>query len=187
MQTLFIQEKRGLDASGKQIKAERAVQIIRSWSDSSGKSLYLHASGIYGYKDGAPAKDASEFDLIGNKLQRQAAEAWWQRKGKKLSEEYYGKKEESERKALLESTPDFASVGLNILDQALYARRPAAKRQNALFTEGMHWWEFGFKDRPPWWGYLVKAEDASWYYKITNPDTVGLKPETAGGEDHLDS
>lgn len=191
MQTLFVQEKQGLDETGKLKKVEKKIAVIRSWSDSSGKAIYLHANGVYGYKDGSPIRTMQELDIIGTQsLHRNIAISWWERRGKKMSEDYWAAKEESEKKRLLEATPDFATVGIDVRDQALYSRRPAAKRANNLFGDPMHWWEFGFTSRPPWWGLLTKAEDANWYYRLTNPETVGLtKAETTGGEgsEQLDS
>lgn len=178
MQVLFVQEKDGFDEQGKPKKKETKVHVVRSWSDSSGAAIYLHGDGIYGYKDHSPIRKADEFAIIGNELQREQALGWWERKGKKLSEDYWTKKKESERTALMSTSPDSVTVGMNVLDSALYSRRPSAKRSNSLFTEPMHWWEFGYTIRPGWWGILVKAEDAYWYYRLTNPETVGIKPES---------
>jgi hypothetical protein len=182
MQLLYVQEKDGFDEQGKLKKKEKKIFVVRSWSDSSGAAIYLHGNGIYGYKDGSPIRKPEEFNIIGNDLQRDQALGWWERKGKKFSEEYWSKKKEAERTALLSSSPDAVNVGMNTLDAALYARRPAAKRANSLFSEPMHWWEFGWTLRPPWWGYLVKAEDANWYYRLANPETVGLKAESVKPE-----
>lgn len=153
----------------KQAQGQKAVHIIRTWLDASGKSVYLHADGHYGYKDGSPLKARSELDLIGDKTQRALAQAWWDRFGQKQSESYYAALEATN----LEAAGDFREVPVDTseLDAILYIRRPVGRKKGAVSSP--HSWMEWFSKRPDWWGQAKKIDFADYVYEISEiqPDT----------------
>jgi hypothetical protein len=143
---------------------QKPVQILRTWLDASGKSVFLHADGRYAYKDGAPLKSPDELDLISDRGQRTLARAWWERFGRKESEEYYRTLEEKQ----LEAAGDFQeSAGdTSDLDAILYVRRPTGKKKGAVTSP--HAWMEWFTKRPDWWGQAKKIDFADYTYEMTD-------------------
>ena len=125
------------------------VKVLRSWQDGSGRQVYLHANGIYGYKDGSPVRTQAELDVIGSKIQREMARRWWDATGKKLSAEFYKKKEDAER-ARHDDFIESSSESSTERDQVLYRVRPKGGRK-ADWSEPFAWME-RFNVRPDWWG-----------------------------------
>lgn len=141
MQKLFVTIK-GKD--GKEDILE--VLVSRSWATASGATLFLHASGVYGYLDTAPVRTEEELYIIENKAQRAAALKWWQFYGKALSEKYYSEVEAREQAAQGDFQNDGA-IPVTELDCVLYQSR----------TKGGTWalpfsWMSKFPARPDWWG-----------------------------------
>lgn len=175
MQVLYLKEKAGKNEKGEETYKDKKVFVIRSWSNSSGIQIYLHASGLYGYKNGDPIRSADELPPDMDPIHRKMAQKWWNIRGRKLSEEFYAKRQaELERnidigQATVERTTD--------LDHAYYRRKPIDKRGNFSFSEPQSWFEYNFPERPAWWGLLFEAKDAKFLYKIANPEAVGLVPQ----------
>jgi hypothetical protein len=172
MQTLFVRDK-VVGEDGKISEKDRAVHIIRSWSAAGGAELFLHASGVYGYKNGSPVMSPSEFSIMGNEIQKQAAMTWWERKGKKLSEKHYADQKQKAQEAYENASPNLERV--DVLDMALYTRRVAGKKGGPKpFSPPGSWLEFGFMVRPAWWGLVKACEDKVYVYRLANPEVVGL-------------
>lgn len=155
-------------------KHEKTVYVVRSWSQASGLHLYLHANGVYGFKDGAPARSEKDFEAIDDKTQRKMAADWWKRKGEKLSKQYY-----DERAKAIEAK-NLSRGGLPIdmdvnLDFALYMRKE--NKKGAQFGEPQSWQEMNFIERPPWWGSMLSCSDQRFTYELSNPEAVGIKEE----------
>jgi len=145
MQTLFVKTT---DGKGKSTMV--TVHVVRSWQDASGRQLYLHANGIYGYKDGSPVKNETEFDLIHDAFQRDRAMRWWKNHGKGVSEEFYAGK----ARDLAELQKDIIVPGAgdnSDLDAVLYRRRLIKDRRRVAFSPPTTWFEL-FSQRPEWWG-----------------------------------
>jgi len=151
-QTLFVKTPTG----------QKAVQILRTWLDASGKSVYLHANGRYAYKDGAPLKSKGELDLIADRGQRTLAQAWWDRYGEKESISYYADLEAKQ----LEAAGDFreSAMDLSDLDAILYMRRPTGRKKGAV-TKPHSWMEW-FSRRPDWWGQAKRIDFADYAYEM---------------------
>lgn len=143
---------------------QKPVQILRTWLDASGKSVYLHANGRYAYKDGAPLKAPDELDLISDRGQRTLAKAWWERFGLKESTQYYAALEEKQ----LEAAGDFqeGSMDTSDLDAILYIRRPTGKKKGAITSP--HAWMEWFTKRPDWWGQAKKIDFADYAYEMAD-------------------
>lgn len=141
-------------------KTQKQVMVIRSWQDASGHALFLFGNGSYGYKNGEPVREESEFGIIGAPLQRKAALAWWNRAGKELSSRYYDAKTQHEARLM----GDFAEApagGESKFDQVLYYRAPINAPQ-AL--EGPFEWMALFTKRPDWWGQARTIAFADYAY-----------------------
>jgi len=157
-QTLFVQ---GKDKDGRNIMNE--VQIIRSWQDSHGEQLYLHTNGIYGYKDGTPVIKKEEFGIIGDKIQRRFAEEWWDRIGKRISEDHYTKAEDALVARQEAGLAPVVQGDASVLDMALYKRRSLTGKDRK-FGDPMTWYEW-FNQRPEWWGHARVIEIAGFRYQ----------------------
>lgn len=152
-QTLYVKTPGG---------GQKPVQILRTWLDASGKSVYLHANGRYAYKDGAPLKSSAELDLISDRGQRTLAKAWWERFGGKESAEYYAALDAKQ----LEAAGDFqeSAVDISDLDAILYVRRPTGKKKGAITSP--HAWMEWFTKRPDWWGQAKKIDFPDYAYEM---------------------
>lgn len=153
MQTLFVKTANG---------GQRDVKIIRAWLDASGKSVYLHASGRYAYKDGSPLKSASELSIIGDTAQRAQAQAWWTRAGEQESKKYYADLEARQ----VEAAGDFRETPADMseLDAVLYVRKRAQKG-STMFTAPHAWMEW-FDKRPDWWGQAKQIDFPDFTYRM---------------------
>lgn len=150
MQTLFVKQ-------GNEMKT---IHVLRSWQDISGRQIFLHHNGVYGYKDGTPVRSATEFDIMPIE-HRQQAMAWWKRGGQKLATDYYTAQE----KKLEEKAGDFQTMmgeGNTALDAVLYTRR--AKKGGAV-TAPRSWMEW-FEKRPDWWGQANQIQFNDYTYTM---------------------
>lgn len=151
--------------TGRQRVGIKTVYVSMSWQTADGKQIYLHADGIYGYKDGSPVVSRAELEdpmVIGDPQQRKIALAWWDRKGKTVSKEFYSRQQQIQKKAF-ENTPGVEREAEADLDQILYARRPTKDKRRAAFGEPFTWFSV-FKSRPGWWGADI-VEDGQWRYE----------------------
>lgn len=157
-QTLYVKTK-----SGSHIE----VTVLRSWSDISGKHIFLHAHGLYGYKDGSPVRNVTEFDIIGDQNQRRLAVHWWERIGKEYSARYY----EAEETRARERIGDFRieeEINQTVYDAVLYARRPAGIKKGAV-SAPRSWMEW-FAKRPDWWAQAKKIEFLDYVYEMLDEE-----------------
>jgi len=139
--------------------AQRQATVIRSWQDARGEQIYLHANGVYGYKDGSPVQSDNEFGLIGDPLQKKMALRWWNQAGKEMSETFYAKKQE-ELEARQEKEVPVVDGDSSALDAALYRRR----KGKAAFGNACTWPEW-FAVRPEWWGHAGLIEINGYRYE----------------------
>lgn len=131
-------------AGGDEVKL---VTVLRSWQEAGGAALFLHANGVYGYKDGTPVRDAKEFDIIASPHQREAALAWWRRAGMAMSREHYSAVDERLRRL----AGDFVSgvtAEDTTRDAVLYYRRSESGEGE---LSGPFAWMDLFPERPDWW------------------------------------
>jgi len=164
-QTLYVK------TTGKDGKsALKPVHVIRSWQESSGAQLYLHTNGIYGYKDGSPVRKVEEFDIIGDKIQKKGAIAWWERKGKDLSAKYY---KDQEKRLMKELQSDIRIIegDKSDLDIVQYVRRLVTDRRKNAWSEPQTWFEW-FTTRPDWWGHADLIEIAGYRYKTIDQEEI---------------
>ena len=151
-----------------------SVEILRSWSESSGRHGFLDMGGLYGYKNGAAIKCEGELNIIPEGAQRDLAKSWWRRVGKKLSEEFYASEEEK-FKVLAGDFSEEAPLDNADLDNILYARYEANDpRPESL--EPCPWSEF-FKERPDWWGQANSLSFNDWIYEKHDPAKKPPEPE----------
>jgi len=161
MQTLRLKKK---DQEGQE--ATVAVAVLRSWQDWSGKNIYLHTNGVYGYKDGSPVMSEDELDIIGSRVQREMAKQWWKSTGKELSRQYYEQQLEAERAA----AGDFQTVEdapNTELDHVLYRRRESKGGKKGKWSKPFAWMEC-FDRRPDWWGQAEHIVLPDWEYEKVN-------------------
>jgi len=141
-------------------KSQKQVMVIRSWQDASGHALFLFGNGSYGYKNGEPVREESEFGIIGTPIQRKSAMAWWNRAGKELSRRYYEAKANHEAR-LMGDFAESPAGGESKFDQVLYYRAPVADRSA---VEGPFDWPSLFNKRPDWWGQARQIVFADYGY-----------------------
>jgi hypothetical protein len=144
MQVLQLKKR---DQEGREVTV--GVKVLRSWQDGSGRQLYLHANGVYGYKDGAPVRTKAELDVIGSGVQREMARRWWDSTGKQMSEKHYKAVEDAERARMADFVIDDRAEQTE-RDQVLYRCRPKGGTKKD-WTEPFAWME-KFEARPDWWG-----------------------------------
>ncbi len=155
-QTLMVKLRRP-DGTETTVK----VRIIRSWGDSSGRSVFLHADGRYAYKSGAPLRDERELDIISNFHHRRVAQAWWKVVGEKRSREYYVQQAAMEaERAGDHRTVDGAD---SELDMVLYCKRSAGSNDSWGDPLG---WMGSFRKRPDWWGVAPFIRFEQWEYQL---------------------
>jgi len=157
-QTLFVKEK---DENGKD--RLRPVKIIRAWQDADGRQVFLHHNGVYGYKDGSPVKSDQAFDLIDAPVQRKLAQAWWDKIGRRMSEEHYAQRDQEELERQTQGVP-VVNGDSSELDMVLYRRRPLKGKR--VFGDEKTWYAC-VEQRPDWWGQAAMIEIAGYRYERT--------------------
>lgn len=190
-QTLYIREGKGEAAR------QRKVTVLRSWQSADGRALYLHANGIYGYKDGTPIKDIRELSIIMDKPSRARAELWWKIKGRKISQAFYDAEAVRLEELASRGVPDLVEGDSTPLDELMYIRRPLNKRLRSDFSDPFTWMEV-FETRPDWWGGASMIDINGYRYERVDdpgqeeappgdpdPDDPGasLDPDDAGGSE----
>ena len=173
MQTLYA---KGPDGNTK------TVQVHRSFQDISGAHIFHHADGTYGYKDGAPVRKASELEGLPPE-HRALAMAWWKRTGEAASTVYYAALAE---KAAIRAG-DFQETlakdeASSALDSILYARRGLNKGKKGAISAPKPWMEYGFSQRPDWWGQAATINFADCSYEMQDPiseEPVGVETQEA--------
>ena len=160
MQTLHIKKK------GTKIGETATVKIIRSWQDAAGPHIFLHHNGTYADATGAPLKSERDFDILPPN-HRAVALKWWERTGKRISEDYYAEQAQQEAQRAGDFQEALAVEEANsILDAVLYVRKPA---KGGAVTKPQSWMEFGFVNRPDWWGQAKKINFTDYSYHILEP------------------
>lgn len=165
MQKLLIQTKApdGRDAL-------TPVHVVRSWHTASGVELYLHSSGVYGYRDGSPVESEEKLRDTVDHGHLAAALAWWASTGKALAARHYTNT----------ATPAPISP-----KPVLYWRYPAGKRPRNLPAPLGHL-EAGFPVKPDWWGAADSITLSGDTYEIvpdgTEPIAPAAPPEVSGPE-----
>ncbi|MFW5930452.1 MAG: hypothetical protein ACOCQI_01760 [Desulfosalsimonas sp.] len=138
------------------------VKVLRSWQDGSGRQLYLHSNGVYGYKDGTPVRTKGELDIIGSSVQREMAKQWWEASGRELSRKFYEEQKQKERERMADfRVPDSGSQ--TEYDQAMYKRKPVGSKKKEDWSEPFAWMEM-FDKRPDWWGQAEKITLQGYQY-----------------------
>lgn len=154
----------------------KKIKIIRTYLDSSGKAVYLHADGRYALKDGTPLKSAADLDIIGNPVHREAALRWWKFNGEAESEAYYQTQTQKER----DLVGDFQTESLmseSELDVITYVRRDSTKKKTAVSAP--HTWMEWFDRRPDWWGQADSIRFKDYEYTMVTPeDLASLEQNT---------
>jgi hypothetical protein len=141
------------------------VRVLRVFPDASGRTIYHHSNGVYGYKDGTPVQSDKEFAIIGNKVHRDLAQAWWDAIGKEISEKFYAAREAAEREALSDFQEKLAFDNTD-LDAVMYQRRPVGGKKNDPWEPPFAWMEH-FSKRPDWWGQAEEIKMRGWEYKMS--------------------
>ena len=167
MQTLYVKI---IGPDGK--PAQKIVRVVRSWQDVNGKQVYLHANGVYGYKDGTPVISTNEFNIITDKTQHKNAQAWWKRVGRKMSEEHYEKQAKEIERRNRDGIPQVVEGDSSDLDSVSYIRRPVGDRRRAAFSDPLTWFELGFPERPGWWGAAQIIEISGYRYELSSIEQV---------------
>lgn len=148
------------------------VKIHRSFQDISGRHVFHHHNGVFGYKDGSPVQNRTELDVI-PEPHRQVALAWWNRAGEKMSREHYNTIAETQREKAGDFQEELAASESNtMLDSILYNRRPFTKGAKlGAVSDPKPWMEFGFNKRPDWWGQARNIDFLDFRY--TMQDQIG--------------
>lgn len=172
MQTLNVKSSDG---------STKTVTVHRSWQDITGRHVFLHANGVYGYKDGTPVRTVSELDVLPPEHKRLAL-AWWERAGKAMADVHYGRKEEEAARKAGDFQEELAAREYNTqLDSILYSRRAIVKgKPKGAVTAPKSWMEFGFTRRPDWWGQAQAIAFSDYAYTILNPESETQNPEQTG-------
>lgn len=171
MQTLNV-KVRGSDGT----ETTKKVTIIRSWQDASGKQVYLHSGGLYGFKDGSPVRFPADLDVISDPIQHQVAMNWWDRRGKALSGNYYQAVEKRLRKLAGDFQPDEGGADSE-KDRIHYIRKslnPKSKAKKQSFA----WLEL-FPARPDWWGQANMIILGDWVYEMERDEPAAVKATDA--------
>lgn len=164
MQRLFVKQR----VNGKETMIP--VSIVRSWIQAGGKQVYLHASGVYGDKAGAPVVTADDLNVIPAGPQRIRAMDWWQREGKAMAAEHMARQLRYEDAM---ATPAASQDDAADLDTALYCRRKGNKAASKPKT----WSELGFVSRPQWWGSASQITFADGYTYLLYVSPAGEAEE----------
>ena len=162
-QKLFVKTTDGKGGS-----RTKEVSVIRSWQESDGAQIYLHSDGVYGYKDGAPVRKAEELAIIGDPIQSKMARTWWARKGEALSREYYARLQAEIEERQMDGVPVPVEGESSALDAITYMRRPVGGKGKKSFSDPSTWPEYGFNDRPDWWGHAGMIELGGYHYEMVD-------------------
>lgn len=161
----------------------KEVNVLRSWQESDGRQIYLHANGVYGYKDGSPVKGADEFSIIGDPTQYKMAMVWWNKVGKDMSAGHYARVNAEIEKRQMAGVPVTPEGESSDLDATLYMRRPIKDKRRKAFSEPSTWPEFAFEQRPDWWGYAGVIELGIYRYeKVEAEEEDGEQMTEDGGQ-----
>ena len=155
---------------------QREINVIRSWQESDGQQIFLHTSGVYGYKDESPVRKEDEFNIISDPTQHRLACNWWNRIGKNMSAGFYQEREADIERRQLEGLPAVEGDSSN-LDSMVYIRRPVKDKRKKAFSEPGPWPEFGFEVRPDWWGIAGMIELGAYHYEMEETEIGDQKPE----------
>lgn len=168
MQTLYV---KGPDGKTKE------VHIIRSFQDISGKQIFLHANGTYADRAGVPVKSETELQILPPE-HRKVALAWWERTGRKQAETHYAALAEKESVRAGDFQEKIANDEANsALDSILYARQDLNKGKKGAISAPKPWMEYGFSQRPDWWGQAQTINFKDFSYRMQTTDS----PEPAPG------
>lgn len=118
------------------------LKVVRTWS-SPGSKLHLTAAGDYVQGDGAPPESERMLDVIPDKHQREAAAAWWRRRGEAYSKSFYSARNSALKKRHAAAAGDTAL-------ETRYTRVPAGGGE----PEGPFSWAETFSAPPQWWGHV---------------------------------
>ncbi len=165
-QTLFVKITK---EDGKEIMKQ--VVVLRSWQDASGAQVFLHHTGVYGYKDGSPIKSQAELNVIASPAQKSAAAAWWKNQGEKLSKEFYKAKAEAEMERAKTYQHNVAEDNAD-LDQVQYLK------QSPDGELGPFSWTQLFESRPDWWGQAEAVKFGDCTYLQAGIDIEGAGKDT---------
>lgn len=158
-QTMFVKVK---TAAGEE--AMREVKILRTFSHATKGQIFQHTNGVFGYKDGAPVRTEEELDIITHPLHRKAAQLWWERIGRKMSEKYYAAQLERERARLGDYQPTDGADNTE-MDAKLYYRQPVNSAAEED-VEGPFSWMDIFSKRPDWWGQARAIQFMDYQYVL---------------------
>lgn len=158
--------------------ALKTVNVIRSWQESNGEQIYLHANGVYGYKNGSPVKKEGEFSMISDPTQHRLAVIWWKKVGESMSAGHYARVDAEIERRQTEGLPVVVEGESSDLDAVMYMRRPVKDKRRKAFSEPSTWPEFEFEKRPDWWGHAGVIELGIYRYEM-----VEMEAEGAGGGD----
>lgn len=164
-------------------KSTRTVNVVRSWQDAGGALIIMFHNGSYGYKNGEPVRNASEFNIISSPVQHKAALAWWERAGRELSEAYYAAKERREAELHGDYRAEIGSESQ--YDSVLYTRTPTDKPDD---VSGPFSWMDLFNKRPDWWGQAQMIGFGDFAYRKAETAQAGppaTEPE-AGADNQVD-
>ncbi len=158
-QVLYVKSQDG--------KSTIPVQILRSFSDSAGQSVFLHMNGTYGDKLGSPVKSLADLQSL-PEPHRSRAISWWERIGRKQSEEHYKKIAEADAARAGDFQEALAADEFNSeLDCLLYTRRTIENgKKGPAASAPKSWMECGFSTRPDWWGQAASIAFKDFAYEI---------------------
>lgn len=161
----------------------KTIVVHRAYQDISGKQIFLHADGTYGYKDGAPVREASELNIL-PEAHRALALSWWQRAGEKKSRAYYRILDEQNKRRAGDYQETLAQQANNtMLDSVLYGRKAlVAPGKYGAVSAPKSWMEWGYSKRPEWWGQAkeVTFPDAAY---VMQPNAPSPPAETPAPEE----
>ncbi|MBC2712056.1 MAG: hypothetical protein HGJ94_14050 [Desulfosarcina sp.] len=165
--------------------SQKKVTVIRSWSDVSGAHVYLHANGVYGYKDASPIRTEADLTVITNPRQNQQAKKWWRMVGQEMSRKYYDDQNRVLDELNARGVPDLDAGALD-LDAVLYSRRPIKDRRAAAYSDPTLWPVWFTLGRPEWWGHAGVIEIGGFRYQVVEVDDLDGDPESVEPVDQDD-